>query len=104
MNKQVLLGLAVSTLFFIAVYAECQEIYTPWVLRGSCNDTCGGYGVQKMIRACTTGCNCQGPFVQWTLCNANPCDFPRIPCGNGLGRVSVNGTGIVCGYTVNDAN
>ncbi|CAJ0929372.1 unnamed protein product, partial [Mesorhabditis belari] len=97
MNKQVLLGLAVSTLFFIAVYAECQEIYTPWVLRGSCNDTCGGYGVQKDDPSL-------GPFVQWTLCNANPCDFPRIPCGNGLGRVSVNGTGIVCGYTVNDAN
>ncbi|CAJ0929649.1 unnamed protein product, partial [Mesorhabditis belari] len=77
----------------------CIEKYTPWLTRGVCNDTCGGYGQMQLIRACVTGCTCQGPFTMYTLCAQALCAFPRATCDTSVGLAKyLYGTNWYCGF------
>ncbi|CAJ0938877.1 unnamed protein product, partial [Mesorhabditis belari] len=98
MLRRVLVALMLSV-FLDLVLSQCTEKYTPWLLRGTCTDTCGGYGQQKMVRLCATGCTCTGDLVQYVQCGDTLCAFPRATCNtiSSMKKVLVGATW-VCGF------
>ncbi|CAJ0582412.1 unnamed protein product, partial [Mesorhabditis spiculigera] len=78
---------------------SCVEQYSPWMTRGVCNDTCGGYGQMQLVRACLTGCTCEGPFQMQIRCAQALCEFPRATCDTSVGLAKyLFGTNWYCGF------
>ncbi|CAD6186483.1 unnamed protein product [Caenorhabditis auriculariae] len=60
-----------------------QGIWSEWVPTAPCNDTCGSWGFNPVVRTCLStsfGCPCTGKTSQLMRCNQNYCLFPRQTC------------------------